>query len=129
MFAVDKPNRRECYRGGAEKFNWEHSKKGPAKNHNCEFSSKTGHLEKRCNQKYPQRERDMQQRLRNKRREPRRINDVSEEEDELEDDEMVLQVDGERTNLFMIERLLCGNTFKVIIITGSPVSLFPINEL
>ena len=36
-----------------------------------------------------------QQRMKNKRREPRSINYVSEDKDELEDDQMVLQVDGE----------------------------------
>ena len=54
---------------------------------------------------------------------------MSEEEDELEDDEMVLHVDGERANPFMIERLVCDNTFKAIIDTGSPVSIFRIEEL
>ena len=90
---------------------------------------KMGRLEKSCNQKYPQRKRDMQQRMRNKRREPRGINYVSEEEDELEDDEMALQIDGEGTNPFMIEGLLCGNRCKEIIDTASPVSIFPIDEL
>ena len=42
---------------------------------------------------------------------------------------MMLQVDGEGTNSFMIEGLLCGNSFKAIIDTGSPVSIFPIDEL
>ena len=72
----------------------------------------------------------MQQRMTNKRKEPRRINYVSEEEEgELEDDEMVLQVNGEGTNPFMIEGLLCANAFKAIIDTGSSVSVFPIDEL
>ena len=38
---------------------------------------------------------------------------------------MVLQVDGEG----MIEGLLCGFTIKAILDTGSPVSIFPIDEL
>ena len=131
VFAIDKTNRRECYRCGAEIFNLKHSKKCPAKNHRCEFCSIMGHLEKGCNQKYPQRKSDMQQRMRNKRKEPRRIIFVSEkeEDDELEDDEMVLQVDGEETNPFMIKGLLCGNSFKAVINTGSLVSIFPIDEL
>ena len=130
VFPVNKTNRRECYSCGAENFDLEHLKKCPAKNHQCEFCSIMGHPEKCCIQKYPQRKRDMQQRMTNKRKEPRRINYVSEEEeDELEDDEMVIQVDGERTNPFMIEGLLCANAFKAIIDTGSPVSVFPIDEL
>ena len=71
----------------------------------------------------------MQQRMRNKRREPRRIIYVSGEEDKLEDDGIVLQVDGEKTKQYMIEGLLCGNIFKAIIDTGSPVSMFPKDEL
>ena len=42
---------------------------------------------------------------------------------------MALQVDGEGTNPLMIEGLLCGDTFKKIIDTASPVSIFPIDEL
>ena len=42
---------------------------------------------------------------------------------------MVLQVDGEGTNSFTIEGLLSGNNFRAIIDTGSPVSIFSIDEL
>ena len=67
--------------------------------------------------------------IENKRHETKRVNYVSEEEEEEEeeelDDEMVLQVDGDGKIPFMIEGLLCGNEFKAIIDTGSPVSIFP----
>ena len=53
VFSVDKKNRRECYRCGADNFNLEHLKKCPAKNHQCEFCSITGHWEKCCNQNIP----------------------------------------------------------------------------
>ena len=129
VFSMDKHNRRKCYRCGADNFILEHLKKCPAKNHQCEFCLITGHWEKCCNQKYPQRKRDMQQRMKNKRKEIKRINYVSEDEEELDDDEMALQVDGEGRNPFTIEGLLCGNNFKAIIDTGSPVSIFPIDEL
>ena len=107
----------------------EHLEKCPTKNHQCEFCSIMGLLENYYNQKHPQRKRDLQQRKINKRKGPRRINYMSEDEDELEDDEMVLQVDGEGTNPFTIEGLLCGISFKAIIDAGSPVSIFPIDEL
>ena len=71
----------------------------------------------------------MQQRMKNKLKEIKRINYVSEDEEKLDDDEMVLQVNGEGTNAFIIEGLLCGNNFKAIIDTGSPVSISPINKL
>ena len=71
----------------------------------------------------------MQRRMKNKRKEIKGINYVSEDEEELDDDEMMLQVDGEGTNQFTIEGLLCGNNLKAIIDTGSPLSIFPIDEL
>ena len=74
----------------------------------------------------------MQQRMKNKRFETKRVNYVSEEEteeEELDDDEMVLKVDGDGKSPFMIEGLLCGNEFRAIIDTGSPVSIFTIDEL
>ena len=46
----------------------------------------------------------MKQRMQNKRREQPRINYVSEDSDELEDDEMVLQVEGTGVKPFMKER-------------------------
>ena len=129
VFAVERSNKkRECYRCGANNFTMDHLKK----NHQCEFCSVRGHLENCCNQKYPQRKKEMQQRMKNKKFETKRVNYVSEEEkeeEELDDDEMVLQVDGDGKSPFMIEGLLCGNEFKAIIDTGSPVSIFPIDRL
>ena len=71
----------------------------------------------------------MQQRMENKRLETKRVNCLSEEEgeEELDDDEMVLYVDGDRKSPFKIEGLLCGNEFKAVNDTGSPVSIFPID--
>ena len=66
--------------------------------------------------------------MKNKRFETKRVNYASEEE-KLDDDEMVLQVNGDGKCPFMIEGLLCGNEFKAIIYTGSTVSIFPIEEL
>ena len=43
VFSVDKHNRRKCYRCGADNFNLVHLKKCPAKSHQCEFCSITGH--------------------------------------------------------------------------------------
>ena len=86
VFVVERGNKRECYRCGAKNFTMDHLKKSVAKNHQCEFCSVTGHLEKCCNQKYPQRN-EMQQRLKNKRSETKRVNCVSEEEEEEEEEE------------------------------------------
>ena len=64
------------YRCGADNFNLFFD----LKTTNA-FCSMMDYLEKSSNQKYSQRNRDMRQRLRNKRREPRRFNKVSENED------------------------------------------------
>ena len=61
VFELDKHKRNECYRCGADNFNLKHLKKCPTKNHHCEFCSIMGHWEKCCNQKYPQRKRNMRQ--------------------------------------------------------------------
>ena len=127
--AVDRANTRECFRCGAGNFTVDHTKNCPATNHKCEHCNIMGHLEKCCNQKYAERRKQMIQRMQNKRRELPRINYVSEDSDELEDDEMVLQVEGTDAKLFMMEGLMCGKEFKAIIDTGSPVSKFAIGEL
>ena len=81
MFAVERNNnKRECYRCGANNFTMDHLKKCVAKNHQGEICSVMGHLEKCCNQKYPQRKKEMQQRRKNKRFETKRVNYISEEE-------------------------------------------------
>ena len=63
----------------------------------------------------------------------RRVNYVeeSEDEDESEEDEeqLVLRVDGERSKPFYMDRLICGNYFKAIIDTDSPVSIFTKRDL
>ena len=59
-----------------------------------------------------------------------RVNYISEDsEEELDEDEMVLQVDGTGVKSFEIEGLMCGNKFRAIIDTWSPVSIFAIDEL
>ena len=58
-----------------------------------------------------------------------RVSSVSEEIDEWDQDEIVLQVNGPEKKPFLMEGLMCGNTFQVIIDTGSPVFIFAIDEL
>ena len=71
----------------------------------------------------------MKQRLQSRRRGMARINYISEDSEEWDDDEMVLQVIGEGAKPFMMEGLMCGKKFQAIIDTGSPVSIFAIDEL
>ena len=126
---VDNMNNRECFRCGAGNFTTDHIKKCPATNHKCEFCNITGHLEKCCNQKYPERKRQMKQRMQNCRKGFSRVKYISEDsEEELDEDEMVLQVDGTGVKPLEIEGLMCGNKFRAIIDTGSP-AIFAIDEL
>ena len=130
VYAVDKMNNRECFRCGAGNFTTDHIKKCPATSHKCEFCNIMGHLEKCCNQKYPERRRQMKQRMQNRRIGFFRVNYISEDsEEELDEDEMVLQVDGTGVKPFEIEGLMCGNKLRAIIDTGPPVSIFAIDEL
>ena len=87
-------NKRECFRCGVGNFTTDLIKKCPATNHKCEFCDITGHLEKCCNQKYPERRKQMKQRLQKRRRGMTRVNYISEDSDERDDDEIVLQVNG-----------------------------------
>ena len=57
-----------------------------------------------------------------------RVNCVSEELDEWDDDTKVLQVDGTGVKSFMMEGLMCGNKFQAIIDTGSYVSNGAVDE-
>ena len=57
------------------------------------------------------------------------MNYISEEPDEWDDDSIFLKVNGAGTKLFMMEGLVCGQKFLAIIDTGSPVSIFVIDEL
>ena len=58
-----------------------------------------------------------------------RVNYISEDSDEWDEDEIVLLVIGAGAKPFMIEGLMCGKKFQAIIDTGSPMSIFAIDEL
>ena len=64
VYAVEKTNHpRECYRCGVANFTMEHVNFCMATNHRCKFSKVVGHEEKCCNKKFPQRHKEMMQRL------------------------------------------------------------------
>ena len=58
-----------------------------------------------------------------------RINYISEDSEEWDDDEIVLQVNGAGAKPSRIEGLMCGKKFQAIIDTGSPVSILAIDKL
>ena len=63
----------------------------------------------------------------------RRVNYIDEESEEKESDsneeQLVLQTDGNGSKPFCMEGTMCGNYFKTIIDTGSPVSIFTKRDL
>ena len=136
IYAVEKSKPRECFRCGDQNFTMEHVNFCMATNHRCKYCKIVGHPEKCCNKKFPQRQKEMMQRLktRDNQQGMRRVNYIDEsdedEEDYEEDEEqLVLRVDGEGSKPFYMEGMMCDNYFKAIIDTGSPVSIFTKRDL
>ena len=135
VYAVEKTNPRECYRCGAGNFTMDHVNFCMATNHRCKFCQLMGHLEKCCNKKFPHRQKEMLKRLKSQdnKKGMRRVNYIEESDEESEDDEdeeqLVLRVDGDGCKPFYMEGTMCGNYFKAIIDTGSPVSIFTKSDL
>ena len=135
--AMEKTNPRECYRCGAANFPMDHVNFCMATNYRCKLCQLIEHLEKCCNKKFPQRQKEMLQRLksRDNKKGMRRVNCIEESDEESEEDEdqdeeqLVLRVDGDGCKPFYMEGTMCGNYFKAIIDTGSPVSIFTKSDL
>ena len=129
IYAIEKTNPRECYRCGEANFTKEHVNFCMATNHRCKFCKLIGHVEKCCNKKFPQRKKEMMQRLKSRDMEKtmKRVNyfEESEEEEESEDEEqLVLRIDGNGCKPLYVEGMMYEQYFKAIIDTGSPVSIF-----
>ena len=122
-------NTRECWRCGAGNFTLDHLKRCKAPEAMCNYCGRKGHLERICNQKkkdtYP------------KNGKPRRFGnrvqlvDQEESDNEDEDDYMVLNVEGSENDSkpFYMEGFINGNRFKTMIDTGSPVTIFGLDEI
>ena len=89
VYAIKKTNPCECYRCGEANFTMEHVNFCMATNHCCKFCKLVGHLENRCNKKFPQRHKAMMQRLktRDTAKTLRRVNYIEESEEEESGDE------------------------------------------
>ena len=132
VFAVEKSNSRECFRCGEPNFTMEHVKLCQAANYRCKFCKIVGHTEKCCNKKHPKRQKEMVKRLKSRNEQGmRRVDYIEDTEDESEVDEeqLVLKIEGKGSKPFYMEGLMCGNYFKAIIDTGSPVSIFTEKDL
>ena len=59
VYATEKSyNLRECFRCGESNFTPDHIKSCTATNNRCNFCKIVGHLEKCCNRKFPQRQKN-----------------------------------------------------------------------
>ena len=136
IYAVEKSKPRKCFRCGDQNFTMEHVNFCIATNHRCKYWKIVGHLEKCCNKKFPQRQKEKMQRLKTRENQQgmRRVNYIDEsdeDEEDYEEDEkqLVFRVDGEGSKPFYMEGMMCDNYFKAIIDTVSPVSIFTKRDL
>ena len=117
-----------CLRCGAENFTLDHVKKCKANNLLCNYGGRKGHVERVCNQK----KREANLNSGKPKTFGKRVQLVDQDgtgEDE-EDDYMVLNVDGSSDDAkpVYMEGLINGNEFKIIINTGSPVTILALDE-
>ena len=103
VYAVDRVDKRECFCFCAENFTIEYIKRLHATAHKCEYCDSMGYIENSC-KKYPE--------IQNRQRGHQRIDYVSKDAEELEDDEIVLQVEGAGVKHFLMEGLMCGKNSK-----------------
>ena len=123
-----KQNNRECWRCGAANFTQDHLNRCKAPNSMCTYCGKKGHLEKVCNQKKS----DNNQGLGKNRGFAKRVQLVDQKDNDDEDENyMVLNVEGNdnNTKLYHMEGFISGNQFKTMIDTGSPVTIYALDEI
>ena len=93
----------------------------------CNYCDKKGHLEKVCNQKKS----DNNQNFGKNRGFAKRVQLVDQEENDDEDENyMVLNIEGNDNNTkpYYMEGFINGNRFKTMIDTGSPVTIYALDE-
>ena len=123
-----KQNNRECWRCGAANFTLDHLNRCKAPNSMCNYCGKKGHLEKVCNQKKS----DNNQNFGKNRGFAKRVQLVDQEENDDEDENyMVLNIEGNDNNTkpYYMEGFINGNRFKTMIDTGSPVTIYALDEI
>ena len=99
----------------------------------CNYCGRKGHIERVCNQ----RKNDNLQKS-GKFRTPgkyeqtsKRVQLVDQEEEESDDDYTVLKIEGENENTkpYFMEGFINGNRFEAMVDSGSPVTIFALDEL
>ena len=130
----NRQNNRECWRCGAGNFTLEHTKICKATDVKCNYCGKRGHLERVCNQRRKDNTQQFAKSRSNGVRDQfnKRVQLVDqEEEDEDDENYMVLNVEGDEENVkpYYMEGFINGNRFKAMIDSGSPVTIFALDEL
>ena len=124
----EKQNKRECWRCGAANFTLDHLNRCEAPNSICNYCGKKGHLEKVCNQKKS----DNNQKFGKSRVFAKRVQLVDQEDtDDKDENYMVLNVEGIENSAkpYYMEGFINGNRFKTMIDTGSPVTIYALDEI
>ena len=136
VISGNRQNNRECWRCGAGNFTPDHVKFCKAADAKCNYCRRKGHLERVCNQKRKDNTQQMAKSWTNGVREQfnKRVQLVDQDEEEVEDEDenyVVLNVEGEEENLkpYYMEGFINGNRFKTMIDSGSPVTIFALDEL
>ena len=135
MVAVYK-DKKECWSCGAGNFTPAHLKVCKAPETNCNYCGIKGHFEKCCNSKQKDRLKKVAipkifDRKFNNAKRVQRV-DYCEEDQDSDSDDMVLNVETEGTNKsepYYMEGWINSFRFKTMIDTGSPVTIFAIDEI
>ena len=127
---------KECWRCRAGNFTAAHLKVCKAPETNCNYFGIKGHFEKCCNSKQKDTlkkiaiPKNFDRKFRNAKR-VQRV-DYYEEDKNSDSDELVLNVESEATNNsepYYVDGWINGFRFKLMIDTGSPVTIFAIDEV
>ena len=117
-------DKRECWRCGAGNFTAAHLKICKAPGTHCNYCGIKGHFKKCCNSK----QKDKFKKIAIPKNFHRNYYEGDEDSDS---DEMVLNVEGEgtqKTTPYYLEGWINGFRFKTMIDTGSPVTIFAVDE-
>ena len=102
--------------------------KGP--NATCNYCGRKGHLEKVCNKKKDKFQQNGKLKANGSSEQTNRRVLLVDQEDEDDENIMVLNVEGdENTKSYYMEGFINGNKFKTMIDSGSPVTIFALDEI
>ena len=129
-------DKRECWRCGAGNFTAAHLKVCKAPETHCNYCGINGHFEKCCNskQKDKLKKTAILKNFDGKMQNAKRVQILVYygDDQDSDSDEIVLNVESEgtqKTTPYYMERWINGFRFKTMIDTGSPVTIFAVDEI